>query len=82
VEEVSVEKHANFLCVGIHGRKKEGADMEICGSNTSSIAADAACPLIIGKVLDERKEKPEGKYNWMACVDGSKESLKAIKESF
>ena len=81
VDEISINHHCNFLAVGIHGRKKEGADMTICGSNTSGITTDPVCPLIIGKVLEERKDKPGGKYNWMACVDGSKESLKAIREA-
>ncbi len=55
--------------------------MTICGTNTSHIAFDPVCPILIGKVLDERKDKIEGKYNWMACVDGSKESIKAIRET-
>lgn len=67
--------------MGIHGRKKEGADMTICGSNTSSVCIDPVCPMLIGKVLDHRSEKIDGIYNWMGCVDGSKESLKALKEA-
>jgi len=81
IDDISIENKCNILVTGIHGRKKEDVDMTICGSNVSSLLVDPICPLLICKLKDERKDKIGGRYNFLVCVDGSKESLKAIKEA-
>jgi len=80
VDEISIENKVNVLAVGIHGRKKEDTDLTICGSTVATVCVDPVAPILVCKILEEREDKIGGRFNFMACVDGSKESLKALKE--
>jgi hypothetical protein len=66
------------MFVGIHGRKGLKSDQTVCGSNVQYLSINSYCPVMILKKKKERKDKPEGAYRFLACVDGSEKSLKSL----
>lgn len=72
----------DVLCIGMHGRKKEDAEYTICGSNVDLIAQDPVCPVMVVKTLEVRKDKEGEAFRWGVCLDGSNNSLTALRKIF
>ena len=53
-------------------------DPTVIGSSVQHLSLNPVCPVLIIKDRQLRSQKPDQKYRWAVCIDGSSKSMKAL----
>lgn len=68
----------DYLFIGYSGRKGPKLDPSLLGQTVKNSLYKTQIPLIVVKKLYKRKEKKSLGFNFLACIDGSDKSFKAL----
>lgn len=79
--KLATEHNADILVTGMHGRKGPKADPTVAGTTVKYLASavDVPIPICIVKDPRTRAMKPDGKYRFGVCYDGSVAAAKALR---
>lgn len=72
-------QNATLLVTGMHGRKGPKVDPTIAGTTVKYLADQCATPIVIIKDPRTREMKPNGKYRFGVCYDGSNQARKSLR---
>lgn len=78
LNEGAIERKADIIVVGFHGRKGAKEDPTVLGTAVQYLGLNTACPVFILKKPISRKETENRSFRFAAAVDGSKQSLKSL----
>jgi hypothetical protein len=75
---IAEEYKSDVLVLGFHGRKGLKDDPTLLGSNVDKIALDPVCPILVMKRKEERKDKENGAFRYLVCMDDREKSIEAL----
>ena len=79
LNRMAAEHNADITVCGFHGRKGPKEDPTVMGTAVQYMACNGTAPVLIVKNGKEREEKATKHFKFGVLVDGSKNSLKALK---